>query len=196
MFALQSSAWSADIVIREERTLAYCGAINSPPFARPSDAGRRMCAAPRTRNYKPRHHGIGFEILDLESEACFVPDEAYKLLDEVIDAVKVRLSMSRRRLDRNAKIVKAISIGRITSEVLTEKGFGLYLPTDTLGDTLVSRNEFGESPRHIFDCDSASMIYLTVAEALSMPATMTEIPLPSGDQHNYVRWQHPAMECS
>ena len=124
----------------------------------------------------------------MESVACFVPDDAYKLLDDVIDAVKTRLPSTRIQ-NRSTKKARALAIGRITSEVLIEKGFALAIPTETLGDSLVSRHETGERPRHVFDCDTASLIYMTVADALSMPASLVEIPLSSGDQHNYVRWQ-------
>jgi tetratricopeptide (TPR) repeat protein len=141
------------------------------------------------RSYTPRHQGIGFRILDLESDACFVPDEAYRLLDQIIDEVKARVPKNSRAHDKDSIRERILAIGQATSTVLTDKGFGLLIPTETLGDTLISRNGSGESPRHIFDCDTASMIFLTVAEALSTPASLVEITLPAGDQHNYVRWQ-------
>jgi tetratricopeptide (TPR) repeat protein len=47
----------------------------------------------------------------------------------------------------------------------------------------------GEAPRRIEDCDTASMIVLSVAESVSLPGFLVEITLPSGSLHNYVRWQ-------
>jgi len=53
-------------------------------------AANRSCGAPLTREYVARHRGIGFEVLDSESEACFVPDQEYRLLDDLIDSVLTR----------------------------------------------------------------------------------------------------------
>jgi tetratricopeptide (TPR) repeat protein len=186
-----NNAFSRDIRILDPQrsSLPVCGSQNSPPFARPGDSGRRECGRAALRNYTPRYPGIGFRILDLESEACFVPDEAYRLLDQIVDDVKARVPKKSRPYDKDSIRERILAIGRATSAVLTDKGFGLLIPTETLGDTLISRSASGESPRHIFDCDTASMIFLTVAQALSTPASLVEITLPTGDQHNYVRWQ-------
>jgi hypothetical protein len=59
--------------------MPYCGDVYAPPFANPVDAGRRSCPPAEARAYTARHRGIGFDTLDLETEACFVPDESYRL---------------------------------------------------------------------------------------------------------------------
>src|SRR5579871_5289506 len=64
-----------------------CGSSNRGPTAPKSDATDRTCDPKGERHYKPRHRGIGFEILDSESQACFVPDQEYQLLDNLVDAV-------------------------------------------------------------------------------------------------------------
>ena len=186
-----SHASSRDLVILNSRqsSLPVCGSQNLPPFARTSDSGRRQCGTAVSRKYTHKHQGFGFKALDLESDACFVPDEAYRSLDEIIDEVKARVPGKTLSGDRNSNLERILAIGRTTSAVLVEKGFGLSIPTETLGDTLVSRNGPDESPRHVFDCDTASMIFLTVADALLTQASLVEITLPTGDQHNYVRWQ-------
>jgi tetratricopeptide (TPR) repeat protein len=169
-------------------SLPICGTVYAPPFASPSDAGPRPCPKVGVRTYTPRNQGIGFEILRLESEACFVQDDAVRLLDEIVNSVKTRTSALTKSDDRETRIQQALAVSRFTSEALSANGFGLYLPTETLGDALVLRNSVGESPRHIFDCDTGSMILLTVADALKMPASLVELTLRSGNQHNYVRW--------
>src|SRR5271170_3108028 len=68
--------------------LPHCGEIESPPFARSGDTGPRVCPPVTTRKYVHHNKGLGFDILDSESEACFVPDQAYRTLDEIIDAAK------------------------------------------------------------------------------------------------------------
>ena len=166
----------------------YCGSIEAPPFSDLTEVKRRPCA-PRSRSYKPKHHGIGFEALDLESEACFVPDKSYRLLDDVIDAVLQRLAETVPPPAENSKADWYLAISRITGDVLEAKGFELFIPTDTLGDTLTAHYDYSGKPHYIFDCDTSSLILLTVAEVLSLPASMVDITLPGGDGHNYVRWQ-------
>ena len=82
-------------VLQTRLPLSQCGDMYAPPFAQASDAGPRKCGLPVLRSYRPQHKGLGFEILDSESKACFVPDQEYRLLDEVIDAVMKQLSMIR-----------------------------------------------------------------------------------------------------
>ena len=170
-------------------TLASCGYLYAPPFAYPIEKTRRNCGSASPRSYTPRHRGLGFEILDIESEACFVPDSAYRLLDELIEGVLQRLPSRVPPQDGQAKIEYVLTVSRITGEVLEAKGFELNIPTYTLSDALLERNTAQKSPRHIFDCDTGSMILLTIAEKLSLPAFMVEMQLSKESWHNYVRWQ-------
>ena len=172
----------------KERSLPDCGSIYAEPFASAADAGRRTCLPSGSRNYSPKHKGLGFQILDLESEASFVPDDAYRLLDSVIDQVLAQLPTAKRQSNANSNISDVLAVSTVTGNVLAKSGFGLYIPTETLGDALAFRNAPGEEPRHVFDCDTGSMILLTVAQSLSLPASLVEITLPSGNGHNYVRW--------
>jgi tetratricopeptide (TPR) repeat protein len=72
---------------------------------------------------------------------------------------------------------------------MREMGFALFIDTETLGDALVDRNQVGEPPRRIFDCDTGSLIFLTIAENLGAPVAMVEMPLPGSKfHHNFVRW--------
>ncbi|MGJ4997709.1 hypothetical protein ACQR0Z_25010 [Bradyrhizobium sp. HKCCYLS3077] len=166
--------------------IPVCGTMYAPPFGSP--APRRACETPIPRTYKPTHRGLGYDILDLESEACFVPDSSYRLLDEILDRVTARLTEPQQSGIGIADEARVIAISELTGDVLAELGFGLYIPTETLGDALVSRSASGMPPRYIFDCDTGSLILLTVAEYLRMPASLVEITLNSGSLHNYVRW--------
>jgi tetratricopeptide (TPR) repeat protein len=166
-----------------------CGDMYAPPFAAARDAGSRKCDANLRRNYVPRHKGLGFEILDSESRACFVPDQEYQLLDEIIDSVSAGVKYDANLADSQARIAQALQISKKISTTLTERGFALYIPTDTLSDALINRNLPNERERHIFDCDTGSLIFLTVTENLGAPVSLVDITLPSGSGHNYVRWR-------
>lgn len=177
-----------DLARGEERSQMQCGAGNSGPRASKSDGRDRECGPAGKRNYVHRHKGIGFEILDSESEACFVPDQEYRLLDELIDEV-----LSQTKYDSapasKPPIGQARQVSQAISDVLTKRGFALYIDTETLSDALISRNATGEPERHIFDCDTGSLVFLTVAENIGASVALVEIPLQhSAFHHNYVRW--------
>jgi tetratricopeptide (TPR) repeat protein len=173
-------------VYAQQPTVPYCGSANAGPVAPLGDGKNRPCMSNGERHYVPRHRGLGFEILDSESQACFVPDQAYRLLDNLIDSV-----LSRVKYDRNAAspAEQARSISEAISSTLREMGFAIFIDTETLSDALVDRNGTGEPPRRIFDCDTGSLIFLTIAENLGAPVAMVEMPLPGSKfHHNFVRW--------
>lgn len=170
----------------QESAIPYCGSGNAEPYAAKSDGKNRPCDSNGQRHYVPRHKGIGFDILDSESQACFVSDQEYRLLDDLIDMTlkKVKYDAS-----STSSLDQARTISRAVSATMLEEGFALYIDTETLGDALVDRNAAGESPRRIFDCDTGSLIFLTVAENLGATVAMVEMPLPhSKNHHNFVRW--------
>lgn len=168
--------------------LAHCGEIESPPFANSTDAGSRICPTAIAREYSHHNKGIGFEILDSESQACFVPDQAYRVLDEIVDSVRGSVKYDATLSKPAAELEQARAISARISHELTSHGFALYIPTDTLGDALVERNQKGKPERHVFDCDTGSFIFMTVAESLGAHTALVDITLPSGNGHNYVQW--------
>ena len=173
----------------QDQIVSYCGRRYADPIARGDYTEQRACAELSERRYKPQHQGIGFEILDSESQACFIPDAEYQLLDEIVDAVDQRVKYDPNLKERNEKIAQARRISTAISDVLAAQGFELYIPTTTLGEALLARDTSGGKASHIFDCDTGSFIFLTVAEYLKAPVALVEITLPSGDGHNYVRWR-------
>lgn len=165
-----------------------CGQMYAPPYGASADARPRPCVKPQTRVYRPKYAGVGYEALDLESEACFVPDSAYQLLDRIIDEVRSRVAaegLNTQSTDRRRMMER---ISALTGDVLADFGFGLYIPTETLGDALMQRQASGD-PRYLVDCDTSSLILLTVAKSYGLPAFLVDITLPSGSGHNYVRWE-------
>jgi len=170
------------------RPLADCGSLYEAPFGSKSDAGPRYCPPSTARTYKRQYSGIGYEILDSESEACFVPDEIYSDLDQIVEKAKHDIIFNADLTQPDARLQQARTISAAIGRLLVDRGFALYIPTDNLGDALVRRNLQSERERHVFDCDTSSFIYLTVAENTSLPLSLVEIKLPSCAGHNYIRW--------
>jgi len=168
--------------------LPVCGdeRLYAQPIASPGPAvGPRPCPEPVARSYSPRYRGLGYEVLMIESAACFVPDDSFRLLDSLIDQARGSLASG---LSTDADWQKQATRTFTTlGATLLANGFELYVPTDTLGDALVSR-ALPEGGQHIADCDTSAFLYLSVAESLSLPMHMVEIRLPSGESHNYLRW--------
>ena len=169
--------------------LPACGTRNAEPFGAPADARSRPCQSGK-RQHQARHTGIGFKIPDIDSEACFVPDHSYRLLDNIVDEVRAGVTakgIGKLPYDREA----IISLNTLIGDTLAKYNFGLYVPTDSLADALAARNKPGQPERYLIDCDTSSMIYLTVANSLKLHASLVEITLQSGAGHNNVRWQLP-----
>lgn len=171
-------------------SLPTCGSFyNGTPIASEPDSAARPCPPHQPRSYKAKYTGLGYEVLDAESEACFVPDEQYMLLDDIIDEVK-RSSSGVVANDRMAKLQQARDISRKIGETIRKRGFALFIDTVTFSDALHPRNKAGESERHIFDCDTGSLIYLTVAENLGLSVNLIDTTVSQGEfSHTYIRWQ-------
>ncbi|MBI5129535.1 MAG: hypothetical protein HZA66_08840 [Rhodopseudomonas palustris] len=196
LIATISSATAANVSRRPQAILnaaPLCGAANAAPTAIDWDAKDReprSCDPATARDYVPKFKGLGFEILTFESEACFVPDQSFRLLDDIVGTVVSRVAAA----PPSDPAEKAMLVSTITSSVLTEFGFALWIPTRNLSDALISRRTDSDRYRYLFDCDTGSMILLTVAQALGMDATLVESTIPSNTdprkrvQHNFVRW--------
>lgn len=168
-------------------SLPDCGTIYAPPMVGASNATKpRTCSAKADRNYQPKYDTVGHRVLSSESDACFVPDESFRLLDNLIDQALAKKTIATggatTRLTREMLLATLTQIG----QTLVDNGFALFIPTETLGDALAPR-VFAGGATHIADCDTSSLIYLSVAEAMSIDMNLVDIRLPSGAGHNYVR---------
>jgi hypothetical protein len=149
----------------------------------------RPCEAPRPRTYKPKYQGLGYEILDSESEACFVPDQEYRVLDEIVHDVLAQNRYDATFKSRADQREQAERISRNISNTMAKHGFELYVDTETLSDALLDMGQTGGVEHHIYDCDTGSFIFVTVAENLKAAVAMVEIPIADSEmEHNYVRW--------
>src|ERR1035437_10300510 len=77
--------------LAQEPIIPYCGAGNAGPRAPQGDGNNRPCEPDGKRHYVPHNKGIGFDILDSESQACFVPDQSYRLLDDLVDTISKKV---------------------------------------------------------------------------------------------------------
>ncbi len=149
--------------------------------------GRRPCPPAAVRTYQPKHAGLAYDVLAMENEACFVPDAAYQELDAVIDATLARLPIT---TDRPATAEERLTqLGQTLAAVLTERGYRLLVPTVNLGDALLERRPAGGEPGHIIDCDTGSMLLITIARKLGLDASLVEMVTRAGDDHNYVHYR-------
>lgn len=162
--------------------VAECGAVYEGPFASGGDTAPRICETPQERQYTPRYRGLAYRLLDDESAVCFVPDAAYQLLDRLIDDAKKQPAATVQTRESVRQTLGMIG------NLLVAHGFALHIPTHTVGDALVNRARSREPVRHIFDCDTGSVIVMTIAEHLGVQLSLVEITLTSGMGHNYVRW--------
>src|SRR5438874_540165 len=108
----------ADEPRSKETPLIHCGERNAPPIASAADAGSRECGAELKRDYVRTHQGIGFEILDSESQACYVPDQEYRLLDSLVDDVGKKVKYDLSVVDDTRRREQALRISKIISDTM------------------------------------------------------------------------------
>lgn len=183
--------WAANLTANPApRGISECGSIYAPPIAGPGPAVQpRTCPAPSARTYKAKYQTIGHEVLTEESQACFVPDSAFELLDALIE--KGRDKYTPLLTGSGTWEVSATPFFEAMGQVLLDAGFQLYIPTETLGDALTNR-PLQAGGQRIADCDTGSLLYMSTAEVLGLPVSMVEIKLRSGSGHNYLRWSTSA----
>lgn len=164
---------------------------------------RVIPAPPPALAYQPKYHTIAHTILERETLAATVPDEMFKLVDTLIDEAK-QLGISGQLTD-DAQI--AVACGKIDN-LLINHGF-VYPPTgltQLLSDGLTPKhvdaqelqsilnqfhnfrrrdfiNHHPDGPFYYVDCDTASFLYLGIADELKLPLFLVEVP-----GHNFVRW--------
>lgn len=161
-----------------------------------------MGLAPSQDPAQPPAPTIAQAILDLEAGGYTVPASDYAFIDAVIGEVKTRVP------NAPADRASALAALKVVDQVLVERnviypGKGLieYLH-EGLTERRLNGSAFQEAYNQyhnvrrrpamlanrnglfrVLDCDTASFIYLAVAETLGWPLSLIEVP-----QHNFVRW--------
>ena len=145
------------------------------------------------------------EILRIESAALPVKAEEFALLRSIVDEARRSLP---RKIDTQDKAAALATLKTIDA-ILVRRGFIYDGPgdVDNLHDTLAPKvlnaaeyrtalNSSHNTRRHalmevdpqrqfyVSDCDTASFIYLELADALDLPIRLVEAP-----RHNFVRWE-------
>lgn len=166
-------------------------------------------AQPRQNGEPHTYHTIGHEILDLESAVAPVSPALYARLDTIIDDAKRRIPPLKEDASRTEERAYALQVFRIIDSTLIQHNI-LYPENDeskwtkNLTEGLTPQNvdpevldrilgQINNSRRlryfhrdnniYFMDCDIASFVYLSIAEALNLPMTMVDLP-----KHNFVRW--------
>jgi tetratricopeptide (TPR) repeat protein len=164
-----------------------------------------------TQGFQAKYNTIAHEILNIEAAASNVTPEMYVFIDGVIDLAKTRIPARQTYTAIEARAA-LFEIDRI----LTEKNV-VYPASDTamgfvdqLSDGLRPRimnareievlaadqhngrraasiRSRRDEPFYVNDCDTASFLYLAVAEVLGIPLFLVELPF-----HNFVRFEDRA----
>jgi hypothetical protein len=151
-------------------------------------------------------------VLDVESEADWVSPAKYELLDSLIESVRGRIDYDSTLKNPRPERRQAIGILRAIDAVLTEHGV-VYPPGDydttslrlglspqtfdraTLERVLrvplnARRREYARAnprgPFYVLDCDTASLVYLGIAEGCGFGDRLHLVDLPD---HMFVRWE-------
>ena len=120
--------------------------------------------------YKRKYNTIAHRALDIEQPLGHSTDANYKLLDEIIDAVKNKVTINKNNTYTKEEAVKIL---QTIASTLVSKGLR-YKVNTLLGEGLKTRQ---------IDCDNYAMIYLAVAEVLNLPLVAVLAP-----KHAFIRW--------
>jgi hypothetical protein len=163
-------------------------------------------------DYPRRYNTIAHSFLDTERDVGPVSASEYAVLDAILDEARSRLKPIPTGLDNVAYRRFAVESLKTIDCILVSRGFvypgiGLVqLLSDALDPTMFSdatyyralltsphnagRTTFIDQrrpgPYYVVDCDTASYLYLAVAEIMQYPLAMVQMPL-----HNFIRWLLP-----
>ena len=120
-----------------------------------------------SEKYEPKYKTIAHEVLGLEYEVGVV-DEDYRLLDEIIDEAKARITVKEQYTKADA-----IEIFQTIDRILEEQGYESKLNSPALINPGFKTQKDGK--KHI-DCDRYSFICLGIADELNLPMAVTLAP--------------------
>ncbi|HET9768431.1 MAG TPA: hypothetical protein VFS60_16395 [Thermoanaerobaculia bacterium] len=112
-----------------------------------------------------------------------MPDSAFERLDDIIEAVRVQFGPV-----AVAKFTKpeALRLSRLIAKVLKDQyRYEVKERFDQVADALTP---VPGTDHYLMDCDTGTIIYLSVAEALGLSAEVGEIPTGGEWLHYYVVW--------
>lgn len=133
-------------------------------------------------SYQAKYHTITHEILKSEQSVSknsnYQYDQMLKLLDDLIEGASLRIKGA--ALNSLTPQQKARSILKLINETIINFKFKLNIGTQTISEMLTNRTA---------DCDTGSMLYIAIAQALGLPIFMVEVP-----NHNFVRYYYEDAE--
>jgi hypothetical protein len=152
--------------------------------------------------YQTERTSIGHRVLDEDRRAENVPSTVYERLDAVVSKVESEVTVgdvttvdeARAALDEVESVITSTNFVCSIPEFLVHSFSQGLLPRDLDDRRLIYAAQNEPRRSHIIahrqelfshvDCDISSLLYLSIAEALSLPLRMVEVP-----QHSFVRWR-------
>lgn len=135
-------------------------------------------------SYAQNYQTIGHRILEIEAETLDTPDVATEL-NRLIFAAESKIK-AENLIDIPDEEERAEKIFESITQTLRDNSYthrpGIF--PGTLSEVL-------SSPSRLFDCDTGSFIFLSVADVLDLPISMVEVESDGSDlftDHNFVRW--------
>lgn len=161
--------------------------------------------AASARNSHRHYATTASDILDVEAELVPVKAREYAFVDDVIDAAKQKVAGMAQDRPGALQAFQAIDQILVTRNVIYPGSGLIQYFHDGLTPRQLSNADFDAArlsshnqrrlavmaanrgkPFYVLDCDTASFLYLAIADALKLPVQLVEVP-----GHNFVRWSFP-----
>ncbi|MEW4486895.1 hypothetical protein AB1L42_02380 [Thalassoglobus sp. JC818] len=131
---------------------------------------------------------IAHQILDLESEVSEVTDTHYEFLEQLLSEAE-SLFANPEKLSKTTSRNEAMRAMASIGQLLARHGFRLRLGVNSLSEMLTRRSDRYGRIYYEYDCDTSSLLYVSIGERLGLPITFVESKIPGSTvNHNYVRW--------
>ncbi|TWT47047.1 Tetratricopeptide repeat protein [Thalassoglobus neptunius] len=136
----------------------------------------------------PDQPTIAHQILDLEAEASEVTDKHYETLESILSDAELLFAnneMLAKTTSQNEAIRSLASIGQL----LARRGFRLRLGVKSFAEMLTPRSDRYGRIYYEYDCDTSSLLYVSIGQRLGLPISFVESKIPGSTvNHNFVRW--------
>jgi regulator of sirC expression with transglutaminase-like and TPR domain len=163
--------------------------------------------ATRPPPYKPKYHTIAHRFLDLQARYMSVPDDSYRLLDDVITQAKASVHFDPNIRNPGERIQQLQAVFNTIDAILIDKNFifpaGVWTITlgESLADHRLSDREMqaalaqphnarrgdhmkahADEDFHQMACVPAAFLYMGIAEELGFELKLVDLP-----KHMFVR---------